>query len=89
LTGRRVCALSPRHLPKSRRVLQWLREPVSRPKSPFIAITVKLVVMRSPTPPEGDEPSGDEPETAPKEPKQPGETKPFQKLEIPVKLGKQ
>ena len=51
--------------------------------------TVKLVVMRGPAPPEGDEPSGDEPETAPREPKQPGETKPFQKLEIPVKLGKQ
>jgi len=52
--------------------------------------TVKLVVMRGPAPPEddgdGDEPpKHDEPVTPPK----PGETKPLQKLEIPVKLGKQ
>ena len=49
--------------------------------------TVKLVLMRGAA--EVDEPSGDEPETAPKELKQPGETKPLQKLEIPVKLGRQ
>ena len=49
--------------------------------------TVKLVVMRGAG--EGDEPQQhDEAETG-KELKQPGETKPFQKLEIPVKLGKQ
>ena len=54
--------------------------------------TVKLVVMRGPAPPEGDgdePPQHDEPETTPKELKPPGETKSFQKLEIPVKLGKQ
>ena len=53
--------------------------------------TVKLVVMRGPAPPEGDgdEPTHDEPVSAPKELKQPGDTKPFQKLEIPVKLGRQ
>lgn len=54
--------------------------------------TVKLVVMRGAALPEGDgdePPLHDEPVTAPKEPKQPGEPKPFQKLEIPVKLGKQ
>jgi len=54
--------------------------------------TVKLVVMRGPAPPadgDGDEPPvHDEPATAPREPKQPGDTK-LQKLEIPVKLGKQ
>src|SRR4029079_994423 len=54
--------------------------------------TVKLVVMRGPAPPadgDGDEPPvHDEPATAPKEPKQPGDTK-LQKLEIRVKLGKQ
>jgi len=54
--------------------------------------TVKLVVMRGPAPPadgDGDEPPvHDEPATAPKAPKQPGDTK-LQKLEIPVKLGKQ
>jgi predicted metalloprotease with PDZ domain len=48
--------------------------------------TVKLVVMRGAAP-EHDEPT-DEPE-APKELKQPGDTKPLQKLEIPVKLGRQ
>lgn len=46
--------------------------------------TVKLVVMRS----EGSEPPSDEAEP-PQELKQPGEVKPLQKLEIPVKLGKQ
>jgi S1-C subfamily serine protease len=51
--------------------------------------TVKLVVIRGPAPAEGDEPPSDEPATAPREPKPPGDTKPFQKLEIPVKLGKQ
>jgi len=54
--------------------------------------TVKLVVMRGPAPPEGgdgDEPTHDEPVSAPKELKQPGDIKPFQKLEIPVKLGRQ
>jgi S1-C subfamily serine protease len=45
--------------------------------------TVKLVVMRGP-----DEPKHDVPE-ADQELKQIGETKPLQKLEIPVKLGKQ
>ena len=50
--------------------------------------TVKLVVMRGPA--ETEEPQQpDEPAEAPKELKQPGETKPLQKLEIPVKLGKQ
>lgn len=49
--------------------------------------TVKLVVMRPPVDP-GAPPPTDE-EEAPKEPKPPGETKPMQKLEIPVKLGKQ
>ena len=49
--------------------------------------TVKLVVMRGPA--EGEEPPPDEEsDTAPKPPKPPGENKPFQKLEIPVKLGK-
>jgi predicted metalloprotease with PDZ domain len=53
--------------------------------------TVKLVVMRGPAPPQGDgdEPTHDEPVTPPAEVKQPGDTKAFQKLEIPVKLGKQ
>jgi len=46
--------------------------------------TIKLVVMRG----EAGEPQHDEPENAP-ERKQPGETKPLQKLEIPVKLGRQ
>lgn len=46
--------------------------------------TIKLVVMRG----EASEPQHDEPENAP-ELKQPGETKPLQKLEIPVKLGRQ
>jgi predicted metalloprotease with PDZ domain len=49
--------------------------------------TVKLVVMRGAV--EVDEPPSDEPETPPQAPKQPGETKPLQKLEIPVKLGRQ
>jgi S1-C subfamily serine protease len=49
--------------------------------------TVKLVVMR---PPEGTEPLHDEPdENGPKPPKPPAENKPLQKLEIPVKLGRQ
>ena len=48
--------------------------------------TVKLVVMRGPA--EIEEPPSDEAE-APRELKQPGEIKPLQKLEIPVKLGKQ
>jgi S1-C subfamily serine protease len=47
--------------------------------------TVKLVVMRGAEP---EEPKRDEPET-PQEPKPPAEPKPLQKLEIPVKLGKQ
>jgi len=54
--------------------------------------TVKLVVMRGPAPPDGDDddpPQHDEPATAPKDPKQPGDSKAFQKLEIPVKLGRQ
>lgn len=46
--------------------------------------TIKLVVMRG----EAVEPPHDEPENAP-ELKQPGETIPLQKLEIPVKLGRQ
>lgn len=49
--------------------------------------TVKLVVMRAPddvdVPPPSDE------EETPAEPKQPVEVKPLQRLEIPVKLGKQ
>jgi len=48
--------------------------------------TIKLVVMRGET--LHDEPPSDESE-APKEPKQPAESKALQKLEIPVKLGKQ
>lgn len=48
--------------------------------------TVKLVVMRGPAQPE--EPPSDESE-APQAPKPPTENKPFQKLEIPVKMGKQ
>jgi len=48
--------------------------------------TVKLVVMR---PPEGAQPLHDEPENGPEPPKPPAEVKPLQKLEIPVKLGKQ
>jgi len=48
--------------------------------------TVKLVVMRGPAPTE--EPSSDESEP-PQAPKPPSENKPFQKLEIPVKMGKQ
>jgi S1-C subfamily serine protease len=48
--------------------------------------TVKLVVMR---PPEGAQPLHDEPENGPEPPKPPAELKPLQKLEIPVKLGKQ
>ena len=47
--------------------------------------TVKLVVMR---PPEGAEPLHDEPANG-DAPKPPAEVKPLQKLEIPVKLGKQ
>jgi S1-C subfamily serine protease len=47
--------------------------------------TVKLVVMR---PPEGAEPLPDEPQDG-NAPKPPAEVKPLQKLEIPVKLGKQ
>lgn len=54
--------------------------------------TVTLTVVRGPAPPEednGDEPpKHDEPATPSKELK-PGDLKPFQKLEIPVKLGKQ
>lgn len=50
--------------------------------------TVKLVVMRVPVDPNSPPPPSDE-EEAPKEPKQPGEVKALQKLEIPVKLGKQ
>ena len=49
--------------------------------------TVKLVVMRGA--PQPDEPPSDDPEAAPKEPKPPGESKALQKLEIPVKLGRQ
>lgn len=48
--------------------------------------TVKLVVMR---PPEGAEPLHDEPANGPEPPKPPDTSKPLQKLEIPVKLGKQ
>ncbi len=47
--------------------------------------TVKLTVVR---PPEGAEPLHDEPANG-QEPKPPAELKPLQKLEIPVKLGKQ
>ena len=50
--------------------------------------TVKLVVMRAPVDPNAPPPPSDE-EEAPKELKPPGESKPLQKLEIPVKLGKQ
>ena len=53
--------------------------------------TVKLVVLRGPEKPEaseGEEPQHDEP-VADKEPKQPGPPVALQKLEIPVKLGKQ
>lgn len=50
--------------------------------------TVKLVVMRAPIDVNAPPPPSDE-EDAPKEPKQAGEVKPLQKLEIPVKLGKQ
>src|ERR1700752_516976 len=49
--------------------------------------TVKLVVMRGPEP-VVDQTQHDEPVTE-QEPKQPSESKPLQKLEIPVKLGKQ
>jgi S1-C subfamily serine protease len=49
--------------------------------------TVKLVVMRAPVDPNAPPPSDED--EAPKELKQLGESKPFQKLEIPVKLGKQ
>lgn len=45
--------------------------------------TIKLVVMRGEV--LHDEPASDEPEA----PKPPAETKPLQKMEIPVKLGKQ
>jgi S1-C subfamily serine protease len=48
--------------------------------------TVKLVVMRGPA--EAPEPPSDESETPP-ELKQVAENKPLQKLEIPVKLGRQ
>jgi membrane-associated protease RseP (regulator of RpoE activity)/ribosomal protein L40E len=47
--------------------------------------TIKLVVMRGAA--ENDEPPSDESEAPPKPP--PGEPKQLQKLEIPVKLGKQ
>jgi S1-C subfamily serine protease len=47
--------------------------------------TVKLVVMRG----EVNEPQQHDESENPPEPKQPGETKPLQKLEIPVKLGRQ
>jgi hypothetical protein len=47
--------------------------------------TVKLIVMR---PPEGVEPLHDEPQNG-DAPKPPAELKPLQKLEIPVKLGRQ
>src|SRR6185295_15653381 len=50
--------------------------------------TVKLVVMRAPVDPNAPPPPSDD-EEAPKEVKPPGEAKPLQKLEIPVKLGKQ
>lgn len=53
--------------------------------------TVKLVVLRGPqppSPPDGDQPPTEEP-VADKELKQPGEPLALQKLEIPVKLGKQ
>src|SRR6185295_11563008 len=50
--------------------------------------TVKLVVMRGPEGEQPPQPQNEEPVNEP-ELKQPGENKPFQKLEIQVKLGRQ